>query len=123
MERAAGQMEFEMAGKYRDLITTVEQLHEKQRMDAAEGDDVDVISYHYENHLLAVNLFHMRGGKVLDRREFFWEELGELETDGGFQVGEFFGTLLQQLYLDAPYIPRTITFRWSLKTARRWRNC
>ncbi len=109
MERAAGQMEFEMAGKYRDLITTVEQLHEKQRMDAAEGDDVDVISYHYENHLLAVNLFHMRGGKVLDRREFFWEELGELETEDGFQVGEFFGTLLQQLYLDAPYIPRTIT--------------
>jgi len=109
MERAAGQMEFEMAAKYRDLITTVEQLHEKQRMDAAEGDDVDVISYHYENHLLAVNLFHMRGGKVLDRREFFWEELGELETEEGFQVGEFFGTLLQQLYLDAPYIPRTIS--------------
>ncbi len=80
MERASEEMQFEMAGKYRDLITTVEQLHEKQRMDAAEGDDVDVLSYHYENHLLAVNLFHMRGGKVLDRREFFWEELGELET-------------------------------------------
>ena len=73
--------------KYRDLIVTVEQLNEKQRMAAAEGDDIDVLGYHYENHLLAVNLFHMRGGKVLDRREFFWEELGELETGSGLRGG------------------------------------
>jgi excinuclease ABC subunit C len=108
MERAAEAMQFELAAKYRDLIVTVEQLGEKQRMDKAEGDDNDVISYHYENHLMAVNLFHMRGGKVLDRREFFWEDLGELETAEGFQVGEFFSALLKQLYLDVPYIPRTI---------------
>jgi excinuclease ABC subunit C len=108
MERASENMQFELAAKYRDLIVTVEQLGEKQRMDKAEGDDNDVISYHYENHLMAVNLFHMRGGKVLDRREFFWEDLGELETAAGFEVGEFFGTLLKQLYLDVPYIPRTI---------------
>jgi excinuclease ABC subunit C len=108
MERAAEEMQFEMAAKYRDLIVTVEQLSEKQQMDSAEGDDVDVIGYHCENHLVAVNLFHMRGGKVLDRREFFWEDLGELETAEGFDVGEFFSTLLKQLYLDAPYIPQAI---------------
>jgi len=108
MERAAAAMQFEMAAKYRDLIVTVEQLHEKQRMDSPEGDDIDVLGYHFENHLLAVNLFHMRAGKVLDRREFFWEELGELETAAGLNVGEFFSALLKQLYLDAPYIPRTI---------------
>ena len=108
MERAAEAMQFELAAKYRDLVTTVEQLGEKQRMDHAEGDDCDVLSYHFENHLMAVNLFHMRGGKVLDRREFFWEDLGELESAAGFEVGEFFSTLLKQLYLDVPYIPRTI---------------
>jgi len=108
MERAAEEMQFETAAKYRDLIVTLEQLSEKQRMAAAEGDDIDVLGYHYENHLLAVNLFHMRGGKVLDRREFFWEDLGELESAVGFDVGEFFSTLLKQLYLDAPYVPRTI---------------
>jgi len=37
-----------------------------------------VFGYHYENGMLAVNLFHMRGGKMVDRREFFWEELPEL---------------------------------------------
>jgi excinuclease ABC subunit C len=108
MERAAEEMEFEIAARYRDQIVTVEQLQEKQRVDTVEGDDIDVISYHWESHLLAVNLFHMHGGKVLDRREFFWEDLGELETAVGFEVGEFFSTLLKQLYLDAPYTPRTI---------------
>src|SRR6185369_12786153 len=57
---------------------TVAQLQEKQRMAAAEGDDQDVFGYHYENDMLAVNVFHLRGGKILDRREFFWEELPEI---------------------------------------------
>jgi excinuclease ABC subunit C len=78
MEKAAQAQEYERAAKYRDLISTVEQLQEKQRIAAVEGDDADVFGYHYENGRLAVNLFHMRGGRVLDRREFFWEDLPEL---------------------------------------------
>jgi excinuclease ABC subunit C len=108
MARAAVDQQYELAAKYRDLITTVEQLSDKQRIAAAEGDDQDVIGYHFENHMLAVNLFHMRGGKVLDRREFFWEDLGELEAAGRFEVGEFFSTFLKQLYVDALYVPRQI---------------
>jgi len=108
MARAAADERYELAAKYRDLITTVEQLEDKQRMAAAEGEDVDVLGYHFENHMLAVNLFHMRGGKVLDRREFFWEDLGELDANGGFEVGEFFSSLVKQLYVDAQYVPRTI---------------
>ncbi len=77
MERAAAEQEYERAARYRDLISTVEQLQERQRIAAAEGDDADVFGYHYENGMLAVNLFHMRGGKMVDRREFFWEELPE----------------------------------------------
>ena len=108
MQSAAEQQQFELAAKYRDLITTVEQLQEKQRMAAAEGDDADVLNFHFENHMLAVNLFHMRGGKALDRREFFWEDLGELEAATGFDTGEFFSTLLKQLYVDQQYVPRFI---------------
>ena len=77
MEQAAATEEYERAARYRDLISTVEQLQERQRIAAAEGDDADVFGYHYENGMLAVNLFHMRGGRVLDRREFFWEDLPE----------------------------------------------
>src|SRR5579863_2552661 len=80
MEQAAGAQEYERAARYRDLISTVEQLQERQRMAAAEGDDADVFGYHYENGMLAVNLFHMRGGKMVDRREFFWEDLPEFAS-------------------------------------------
>jgi excinuclease ABC subunit C len=80
MAKAAEAQEFERAAKYRDLISTVEQLQEKQRIAAAEGDDADVFGYHYENGMLAVNLFHMRAGRVLDRREFFWEDLPEFDS-------------------------------------------
>jgi excinuclease ABC subunit C len=77
MEQAASAEEYERAARYRDLISTVEQLQERQRMAAAEGDDADVFGYHYENGMLALNLFHMRAGKMVDRREFFWEDLPE----------------------------------------------
>jgi excinuclease ABC subunit C len=108
MANAAQAEQFELAAKYRDLISTVEDLHQKQRMATAEGDDADVFGYHFENHMVAVNLFHMRGGKVLDRRDFFFEDLGDLETRSGLNTGELFSTLLQQIYLDNKYVPRTI---------------
>src|SRR5579864_9121198 len=126
MAKASQREEYERAAKYRDLISTVEQLQEKQRIAAVEGDDADVFGYHYENDMLAVNLFHMRGGRVLDRREFFWEELPEFETSGkdvgyvspeniasnvsteAFRPGEFFSALLKQLYIGQPYVPRNI---------------
>ncbi len=108
MEKAASSEEYERAAKYRDLISTVEQLQEKQRIATIEGDDADVFGYHFENGMLAVNLFHVRGGRVLDRREFFWEEL-PVGTEGGeFQPGEFFSALLKQLYIGQPYVPRNI---------------
>ena len=109
MAEAANNEEFERAAKCRDLISTVDQLQEKQRIAAVEGDDADVFGYHYENQMLAVNLFHMRGGKVLDRRELFWEDLpqfGSAQHDGA--TGEFFSALVKQLYLSQPYVPRNI---------------
>src|SRR5437660_6777446 len=108
MEEAAGNQEYERAAKCRDLISTVDQLQEKQRMAAVEGDDVDVLAYHYENEMLAVNLFHTRGGKVLDRREFFWEELPEHEPGQEFDPGEFFSALVKQIYIDQQYVPHNV---------------
>jgi len=136
MEQAAAAEEYERAARYRDLISTVEQLQERQRIAAAEGDDADVFGYHYENGMLAVNLFHMRGGRVVDRREFFWEDLPEIATDhagtetesvgtgtlarpgeqsspaspttDAFNPGEFFSALLKQIYIGQPYVPRNL---------------
>ena len=77
MVAAAEAEQFELAARYRDLISTVHQLDEKQRIATADSDDADVFGYHYEAGCLAANLFHIRSGKIVDRREFFWEELPE----------------------------------------------
>ena len=118
MDAAAESEEYERAAKYRDLISTVEQLREKQRMAAVAGDDGDIFGYHFEAGMLAVNLFHMRGGKVVDRRAFFWEELPDpteerevaLREDENldFRPDKFFSALLKQLYIGQPYVPRNI---------------
>ncbi|HUR36832.1 MAG TPA: excinuclease ABC subunit UvrC [Terriglobales bacterium] len=108
METAAANQQFELAAKYRDLISTVEQLQEKQRVASAEGDDTDVFGYYYENDMLAVNLFHVRGGRILDRREFFWEDLPAREPGTPFDPGEFFSALLKQIYIDQQYVPQAI---------------
>ncbi len=160
METAAVAEQFELAAKYRDLLITIDQVHEKQRIATADDDDADVFGYHYENGMLAVNLFHMRGGKIVDRREFFWEDLPEFVTDDmvagddaaeqsasappplddfaphgapdaqtrvphpeqlhregwdatspsqpSFHPPAFFSAFIKQLYIDQPYVPRSI---------------
>jgi excinuclease ABC subunit C len=135
MMAAAEAQQFEAAARLRDQLSTVHQLQEKQRIATTEqDDDADVFGYHFESDSLAVNLFHMRNGKIVDRREFFWEDLeaqgtGNREqgtedegprdqwnagqSDAGdseleFDAGAVFSALLKQLYIDQPYVPRTI---------------
>jgi excinuclease ABC subunit C len=102
MEEASRKLLFEDAARYRDQITTVEELRERQKMAAWSGQEADILGFHQEGPLVAVNLFHLRGGRVLDRREFFWEDLER------FHAGEFFSSLLKQIYLDQQYLPGEI---------------
>jgi excinuclease ABC subunit C len=102
MNAAAEATRFEEAASIRDLISTVEELEQKQKMAAAEGDDADIFAYYAEPPLIAVNLFHLRNGHIVDRREFFWED----QID--FSPPEFFEALLKQVYLNQHYIPGLI---------------
>ncbi len=102
MADASHKLEFEDAARYRDQIQTVEEVRERQKMAAHSGEEADILGFHQEGPLAAVNLFHLRGGRVLDRREFFWEDIGE------FNPGEFFSSLLKQIYLDQQYLPGEI---------------
>jgi excinuclease ABC subunit C len=79
MAAAAENMQFELAARLRDQLITVSQAQDKQRIASADDEDADVFGFHYENDMLAVNLFHMRAGKIVDRRDLFWEDLPELE--------------------------------------------
>ena len=102
MMAAAEKELFEQAAAYRDLLRTLEDIEERQRIAAAQGDDTDVLGYYAEPPLVAANLFHLRGGRVVDRREFYWEDV-EL-----FDPHEFVPSLLKQLYLEAEYLPKMI---------------
>ena len=102
MMEASGSERFEQAAAYRDLLRTLSEIEERQKIAAAQGNDIDVLAWHAEPPLVAVNLFHLRGGRVVDRRDFYWEDLAE------FEPAEFLSSLLKQLYLDAAYLPRAI---------------
>jgi excinuclease ABC subunit C len=102
METASQDLRFEEAGGLRDLITTVEEIEERQKMAAAKGDDVDIFAVYAEPPLVALNLFHLRNGQIVDRRELFWED--QLE----FDEPTFFSSLLKQIYLDQQFIPAEI---------------
>ena len=102
MIAAAAQERFEEAASHRDLLKTMEDIEERQRIAAAQGDDTDVIAYYAEPPLVAANVFHLRGGRIVDRREFYWEELDP------FDPREFVPSLLKQLYLEAEYLPKMI---------------
>ncbi len=102
MAAAAEKELFEQAAAHRDLLRTLEDIEERQRIASAQGDDTDVLAYYAEPPLVAANLFHLRAGRVVDRREFYWEDLEE------FNPAEFVPALLKQLYLEADYLPKAI---------------
>ncbi|HYL68016.1 MAG TPA: excinuclease ABC subunit UvrC [Candidatus Limnocylindria bacterium] len=102
MQRASDEERYEEAAGYRDLLRTLAEMEERQKIAAASGDDTDVLAWYAELPQVAVNLFHLRGGRVVDRRDFYWEDLEE------FDPAEFLPSLLKQLYLDAAYLPRYI---------------
>jgi excinuclease ABC subunit C len=99
---ASEKQEYEEAARYRDQISTVEQLRERQTMARTYGEDADILGFHQKGRQVAVNLFHLRGGHAVDRREFFWEDLHE------FYAPDFFSSLLKQIYLDQQYLPDEI---------------
>jgi excinuclease ABC subunit C len=102
MEAASDDMRFEEAASIRNLMSTVQEMEQKQKMAAAEGDNIDIFAFYAEAPLIAVNLFHLRNGRIVDRREFFWED--QLE----FDPPEFFSALMKQIYLNQDFIPALI---------------
>ena len=99
MEEASANEEFELAAHYRDAVDTMEALAERQKMAVLGYDDIDIFGYHQEENMVSVSIFHMRGGRVVDKKELFWED------QENFDAGEFLQSVLKQYYVDAPFIP------------------
>src|SRR5688572_24620129 len=99
MSESSSNEQYELAAHYRDAIDTMETLAERQKMAVMGYDDIDIFGFQQEEHMVAVSIFHMRGGRVVDKRELFWED------QENFEPGEFFQSVLKQYYVDAPFIP------------------
>ena len=102
MTAASDDMRFEEAASLRDLLTTVEEIEQRQKMAAANDDDIDIFGVYAEPPMVALNLFHLRHGQIVDRREFFWED------QEAFDEPEFFSSLLLQIYMEQQHIPGEI---------------
>ena len=103
MEQASHEQRYEMAAKYRDLRKTVVKLSEQQKMATSPERDVDIFAYYREGRLLALQLFTMREGHIVGRREFFWEDLPEDD----FDPASFLSEVLAQYY-SSDYVPKEI---------------
>lgn len=103
MMQASEETRYELAAKYRDLRKTVNRLSEQQKMATTSESDIDIFGYYREGPRLAVQLFTMREGHIVGRREFFWEDLPQ----DGFDPAGFLSDVLAQYYA-SDYVPREI---------------
>jgi excinuclease ABC subunit C len=103
MLQASHEMRYELAAKYRDLRKTVTKLSEQQKMATTTESDVDIFGYYREGKRLALQLFTMREGDIVGRREFFWEDL----PADDFNPADFLSEVLAQYY-STDYVPREI---------------
>jgi excinuclease ABC subunit C len=102
MDEAAQDMRYEAAAVYRDWILMVRDISERQKMVLEGQDDCDLFGYYQEDSQLALEVFAMRGGRVVGRREFYWEDLIS------FNPAEFFSQALTQYYLQDTFTPKEI---------------
>jgi excinuclease ABC subunit C len=99
MYGAAENENYEMATYYRDLVRTVERIQAEQQVSSADDEDADVWGLYEEGSDVAVQLFVIRDGNVVDRRELFWEKVDD------YQPTYFLGEVLQRYYQDNLFIP------------------
>jgi excinuclease ABC subunit C len=109
MYRAAEGENFEIATYYRDLIRTVERIQAEQQVASADDEDMDVWGLHEEGSDVAVQLFVIRGGNVVDRRELFWEKVSN------YQTSTFLAEILQRYYQDNLFIPGEILIPFEIE--------
>lgn len=103
-DAAAADENFEAAAGYRDLLTVLDEIHERQKMHGLSDDDADIVGFYREGARAALNLFHLRHGRIVDRREYFWEDLPDLP-----ELEHPLGPVLKQIYLGQPYLPPRVS--------------
>ena len=106
MEAASEQLNYEEAAKYRDLIKSVQQVAQKQKMSEGVGEDRDIlgIALDHENADAdaVVQTFFIRDGRLMGREHFYMNHVG------GKSEAEILSEFLKQFYAGTPFIPPVI---------------
>ena len=102
MTEAAQTLDFEKAASYRDLLASVRQIDQKQKITSSEQDDKDVIAFDRDKDEAVVQVFFIRGGKLIGREHFY---LTGVENETGEEI---IGAFAAQYYASAPFVPATL---------------
>ena len=102
MNQASMDMEFEKAIEYRELLSSVKQIAQKQKMTHTDGEDKDIIALAADDVDAVVQVFFIRSGKLIGR-DHFHVRVGTDETRG-----DILSTFIKQFYSGTPFIPREI---------------
>ena len=102
MNEASEQLEFEKAIEYRELLGSVRQIAQKQKITHTDGEDKDIIAYAADERDAVVQVFFIRDGKLIGR-DHFYVRIGAEDT--GAQI---LGTFVKQFYSGTPFIPREV---------------
>lgn len=117
MNELAEAEKFEAAALYRNRIKVLNDLGEKQKITSSSLFEADIFAYFHDGARASLQVFSMRGGQILGKKEYFWEEL-EL-----FDPRSFLRDALQQYYLNSTYVPAKILLPVEIedqKILRQW---
>ena len=109
MEEAAQNLEFEEAATYRDLLTSVKQIAQKQKITDSEGEDRDVIALAKEQEDAVVQVFFVRSGRLIGREHFYMTNVSE-ETPS-----QILSSFVKQFYAGTPFIPKEVLLQEELE--------
>ncbi len=102
MQAASADLDFEKAMEYRDLINSVRQVSEKQKVSNSDGEDKDIIALAKDDRDAVVQVFFIRDGRLIGREHFY------VTIDVGDSTQQILTSFLKQYYAGTPFIPKEI---------------
>ena len=105
MEEASGKLDFEKAAEIRDRIQAIERVSEKQKVSNISENNIDVIGIEKSELEICIEIFFVRGSKMIGREHYFYQDLKDMEDS------EILSGFIKQYYLDNPNIPNKIMIK------------
>ena len=102
MEKCSENLEFEEAASYRDLLESVRQIAQKQKITDSEGEDRDVIALAKDEQDAVVQVFFVRSGKLIGREHFYMTNVSEDSE------GQILSSFVKQFYAGTPFVPKEL---------------